>query len=180
MVVGGSSVGWGMDDARSSNHGRSLRGLGPKRSGSTLAVAAAILLASMYSAAVAQQPQDPLPNRIWGGCVLNDMSGVEAAVEASNRIQGDAQIAFVVVYSLQENDGQAVQAPGGASGFTGPIICKNPALTVTETDQTANLNNITILDAEEAFVLRYQSGSTVRKRICHSVDANTDCFNVGP
>jgi hypothetical protein len=108
------------------------------------------------------------------------MSGVEAAVEASNRIQGDAQIAFVVVYSLQENDGQAVQAPGGASGFTGPIICKNPALTVTETDQTANLNNITILDAEEAFVLRYQSGSTVRKRICHSVDANTDCFNVGP
>jgi hypothetical protein len=108
------------------------------------------------------------------------MSGVEAAVEADNRIQGDAQIAFVVVYSLQENDGQAVQAPGGASGFTGPIISRNPALGITEPDQTATLNSVDILVAEEAFVLRHQSGGTIRKRFCHSVDANTDCFNVGP
>ena len=95
---------------------------------------------------------------------------------------GTPEVAFVVVYSLNnDNDGQPV-AVQGQSGFTGPIICRNNEVagSIADTSQTTDVGNVSILDAEEAFVLRVQSGSSIAKRVCHTVNNNTDCFRISP
>jgi len=119
-------------------------------------------------------------NRIWAGCTLGDLAAdLEEQIQNQSgsgpRNIADAEVAFVVVYSLNNgNDGQ----PVGTSGFTGPVICTAPGFSIATTSQTATINNANILDAEDAFFLRYQVGSSVRKRVCHTVGSSTDCFTV--
>jgi hypothetical protein len=131
----------------------------------------------MPASAVAQEP-----NRIWAGCVLSAdaVLALEDSLTAPGSGIDDApEVAFVVVYSLNhDNDGQPLQT----GGSTGPVICRNDAVagTIADTSQTTDVGNVTILDAEEAFLLRVQSGSSNAKRVCHTVNNNTDCFQISP
>jgi hypothetical protein len=141
---------------------------------------AAVLLTGTSIQAFAQTA-----GHVWAGCVLSPeaVAALEASVDAGAGI-GTPEVAFVVVYSLKENDGQPI-----GSGFTGPVICTNPGLVATPapTTQTTDIgtasDTVTILDAEEAFLLRYQfedAPTDIEKRVCHTVDSNTDCFLITP
>lgn len=160
VVAGGGSIGWAM----------------------TLA---ALVLAGTSVQALAQTA-----NQVWAGCVLTTGSGEEttnavAALEESLAPIVGSEIAFVVVYSLNnDNDGQPV-----TGGFTGPVICRNPEVVgpPVPTNQTENIgaanDTVTILDAEEAFLLQYRfddAPTDIEKRVCHTVNANTDCFLIQP
>jgi hypothetical protein len=155
------------------------RWAGPKGTCAALAAASALIVGASVYAAVAMAQEAPDLNRIWAGCALSQdaVDALTADVAAGQGI-GDPEIAFVVVYSLNnDNDGQPVTVQGQA-GFTGPIICSvSPPV---PTSQTANVGPVTILDAEEAFLVRYQSGSSIAKRVCHTVNNNTDCFRISP
>jgi hypothetical protein len=139
--------------------------------------------ASVPTVSVAVAQDAPDLNRIWAGCVLSPeaIDALEADVADGQGI-GTPEVAFVVVYSLNnDNDGQPVTV-ASQSGFTGPVICRNDAVagSIAGTSQTDNVGAVTILDAEEAFVLRVQSGSSIAKRVCHTVNNNTDCFRISP
>jgi hypothetical protein len=151
-----------------------------------IALATALLLGSPIPALSQVAPPDPEESHVWAGCVLDAatvaalQTDVNVGIEAE--LDSDIEVAFVVVYSLKENDGQPID-----SGFTGPVICTNPDLVAEETTQTDDIGSagdtVTILDAEEAFLLRYQfeeSPEVIEKRVCHTVDNNTDCFLIKP
>jgi hypothetical protein len=109
---------------------------------------------------------------------------LEASVDPAGSAIGTPEIAFVLVYSLNhDNDGQPVTVQG-QSGSTGAVICRNTEVVAAPaaTSQTTDIgsNNVTILDAEEAFIVRYQIGSTIEKRVCHTVNQNTDCYRISP
>ena len=159
------------------------RWLGARRTCAALAVASALVAGAAVPATIAVAQQSPDLNRIWAGCLLSPeaVDALEADVAAGQGI-GTPEVAFVVVYSLNnDNDGQPVSVAGQA-GFTGPIICRNTEVAgnIADTTQTTDVGNVTILDAEEAFVLRYQSPSSTAKRVCHTVNNNTDCFSISP
>jgi hypothetical protein len=146
--------------------------------------ALAIATASMASAsfpgvAAAQQPQ---ANRVWAECTLNSgegaidtITGLLEDMGASSTQLAPSEVAFVVIYSLQENDGQ----PLTGGGFTGPVICRNTEVApdVDQVLQTDNIPTTDLLDVENAIILRYGT-TNVEKRYCHTVDANTDCFRL--
>lgn len=167
-------------DGRS--HGRASVGLTGACGALAIAFAALVSAPALVSAQKA--------DRIWSGCILLDDEtdmDLAAALEALIDDQGDSgpnpindrddaniEVAFVVVYSLNNvHDGQ----PVGSSGFTGPIICTAPGFSIDSTSQTAEIENANILDAEDAFILRYDQDG-IKKRICHTVASNTDCFTV--
>ena len=159
------------------------RRAGARGTCAALAVAAAVIAGAAVPATIAVAQQSPDLNRIWAGCVLSPeaVDALEADVAAGQGI-GTPEVAFVVVYSLNNNnDGQPV-AVQGQSGFTGPIICRNDEVagSIADTSQTDNVGPVTILDAEEAFLLRLGSGSSISKRVCHTVNNNTDCFRISP
>jgi hypothetical protein len=144
--------------------------------GRSLAAAAlaAALLIGVSGAALAQTA-----DRVWADCqlspetvtsLLGDVGGI-----ASNNA-GSQEVAFVVIYSISnENNGQPVET----RDFTGPVICRNPAVVgITATQQTDPIGTVDILDAASAFLLRYRDGGTLRNRVCHTVDSNTDCFRI--
>lgn len=163
-------------------HGRASIGLTSACGALALAGAA---LVSMPAPASAQDA-----DRIWAECTLQDgETNIAVALEdliddqggnaIDDRTTGSApaniEVAFVVVYSLANvHDGQ----PVGSSGFTGPIICTAPGFSIEETSQTDTISNANILDAEDAFILRYERNGNTEKRICHTVASNTDCFTV--
>jgi hypothetical protein len=156
---------------------------------------AALLVAGSSVPALAQTA-----NEIWAGCVLST-GGEEGEANTVGDLAGDLidsgisdnddlQVAFVVVYSLKnDNDGQPV-----SGGFTGPVICANPevvSVPLETTSQTDNIppdddedhDTVTISDAEEAFLLQYQfdqEPTDIEKRFCHTVDSETFCFLIKP
>ena len=71
-------------------------------------VASIALLACSSLPALAVDP--PQPERVWGGCVLDPatVAEIQADVKAGIGLASatDIQVAFVVVYSLNDNDGQ--------------------------------------------------------------------------
>jgi hypothetical protein len=154
-----------------------------------IALATTLLLGSPIPALSQVAPPDPEDSHVWAGCVLDAatvaalQADVNVGIEAE--LDSDIEIAFVVVYSLNnDNDGQPV-----TGGTTGPVICTNPEVvdTPSPTTQTTNIGSaddtVTILDAEEAFLLRYQfedPPEDIEKRVCHTVDNNTDCFLIVP
>jgi hypothetical protein len=140
-------------------------------------VAAAALAAALLIG-VSGAPLAQTADRVWAGCVLSagtitgllgDVGGI-----ASNNA-GSKEVAFVVVYSISnENNGQ----PVGTRDFTGPVICRNDSLvSIADTQQTASVGTVDVLDAASAFLLRYQD-DMLRTRLCHTVDSNTDCFTI--
>jgi hypothetical protein len=170
-----------MDDARRADHVQALRWPGVRRACPALAVT--LIAGTSVYAAVAVAQDAPNLNRIWAGCVLTDTAVTELEASVGEGAGIDTpEVAFVVVYSLNnDNDGQPVTVQGQA-GFTGPVICRNTDVVSAPvaTSQTDNVGPVTILDAEEAFVLRVQSGSSIAKRVCHTVNNNTDCFRISP
>jgi hypothetical protein len=149
-------------------------------------------------------PPDPKPDHVWAGCVLDPatVDGIASAIEAGTGSSAD--VSFVVVYSLSnDNDGQLL----GESGFTGPIICtpdtlqvgitafqKNGTTPLTETSDIPNEtdpnfvlgNSVDVLETEEAFIIKYQHRDfedtlgDIEKRVCHTVDGFVDCFIIFP
>jgi hypothetical protein len=147
-----------------------------------LAMAATIATSTAFA-----QSGAPTADRIWAQCVLHSDTVNALINDMTNSPQGNRlgtakEVAFVVIYSFQDNDGQ----PLGAGGFTGPVLCRNTTVVpnVATTLQTASIGTssrpVDVLDVENAFILRYQeSGTTnIEKRFCHTVDANSDCFRL--
>jgi hypothetical protein len=139
-----------------------------------LAIATAFATTSVPDIAAAQS--NPTADRVWAQCTLT-----QAEVTAlTNRMTGTGlgtpkTVAFVVIYSFQGNDGQ----PLTGGGFTGPVICRAPGVNIQQVLQTDNIGTSDVLDVENALILRYQpDGSSVEKRYCHTVDANSDCFRL--
>lgn len=155
-----------------------------KAQSSMAGLAAATLLS--FSALGAASPafgQDA--NRV-GLCTLEDdtIAALQGDVAAGIGAEGDVEVAFVVVYSLNnDNHGQPV-----ADGTTGPVLCTNPDFVgpdeTAQTDQIPDTGTVDIRDSSEAFILRYEPSATeaaeAEARFCHTVNANVDCFLVGP
>jgi hypothetical protein len=159
-------------------------------------VASIALLACSSLPALAVDPAQP--ERVWGGCVLDPATVENIQIDVNEGIGADLdtdiQVAFVVVYSLNDNDGQGPVSLGPTTGFTGPILCTNPAevgtpIEVTESQdiptQTgpSGATSIDILDVEEAMILRYEvnggsAGGAIEKRFCHTTGVNNDCFRI--
>jgi hypothetical protein len=176
-VAGGGALGWAIvenDRAHRVQHSRWR----DARCTCAATALAALLIAGSSVEGLAQTA-----NEVWAGCVLTT-DAVAGLADSLAPIEG-AEIAFVVVYSLNnDNDGQPV-----SGGFTGPVICTNPdEVSAPEpTTQTDNIgtpdDTVTILDAEEAFLLQYQFEAepiNIEKRFCHTVDSETDCFLIVP
>jgi hypothetical protein len=144
--------------------------------------ALAIATASMASAcfpSVAAAQSAPTADRVWAQCQLsidtvNQLVADMDAADTSNRLTLDPeQVAFVVIYSFQGNDGQQLTA----GGFTGPVICRDTGVAINQVLQTDDISTTNVLDVENAIILRYGTAN-VEKRYCHTVDANTDCFRL--
>jgi hypothetical protein len=180
MIADGSPIGSATDTRGPDPVQKSRR----RESGlacATMALAAFLLMGASVQA-LAQTP-----GHVWAGCELSAtaVDQLETTLDDAGII--DPEVAFVVVYSLNnDNDGQQV-----AGGFTGPVICRNNDVVSapTPTTQTNDIGSasatVTVLDGEEAFLLRYQfegeeEENDIEKRVCHTVDSETDCFLIVP
>lgn len=180
MIADGGSAGWAVDGTRVAHPVQHAHLREPRRTCAATALAA-LLVAGSSVQALAQTA-----GHVWAGCVLTDdaVTELEASVAAGAGI-GTPEIAFVVVYSLNnDNDGQPV-----TGGVTGPVICRNNAVVsapvpTTQTNDIGSASDtVTVLDGEEAFLLRYQFDDPpqdIEKRVCHTVDSETDCFLIVP
>ena len=155
---------------------------------------AALVLSSVALAGTTAPLFAQTANQVWAGCVLNTaLANLQADVTAGASLTAPPEIAFVVVYSLNnDNDGQQITT-GPPGNFSGPVICRNPAASIATAKQTdpipvggSGASSVDILDAEEAFILRYRinggpNNGKVEKRVCHTVNSNTQCFRIsGP
>jgi hypothetical protein len=159
----------------------------PARTRSCMATAlAAALLTGVVVPQVAESANfdpttTPLPDRIYAGCQLDTSTG-GTVHDLNSALEGGHEIAFVVVYSLNnDNDGQPlVNVSGSVTGFTGPVICVNPDIAaIANTTQTSSISGVDTLDIENAFILRY-TDSTTKKSLCRTVDTNTECYQISP
>jgi hypothetical protein len=152
----------------------------------------------------------PEENHVWGGCELSQeaVEAIQDSIFNSSGGEGgpfgdfpeNLEVAFVVVYSLQENDGQLLP---DTEGYTGPILCLGgfpgegfTPFGIESTSEDSPIppepgegdpTSVNILDLEEALILRYEPNfpgegepftGNPEKRFCHTVDDNTDCFTV--
>jgi hypothetical protein len=145
----------------------------------------------------------PRANHVLDGCVLNPATYAALVLDIARQSRGaidpkKVRVSFVVVHTLNPNDGQPLKSP--ASAFTGPVLCAAPPLPgvgvrVERTDEQADINNIDILGAEESLILHYRPAASAgtagdrpkppardrtEKRFCHTVANNTDCFRIFP
>jgi hypothetical protein len=167
-----------------------------------VAIVAAAAIGVCVSEAAFAAVDPPQPERVWAGCVLS--AATVAAIQADvlsgiglnlpQPVADDIQVAFVFVYSLQDNDGQGPVKTGSVTGFTGPVLCSNPAevatpIKVKETDDIpgpngpAGATSVDILDLEEAMILRYKvnggsANGKIEKRVCHTTGNNNDCHRI--
>lgn len=158
---------------------------------------ASALLVGASNPAPAADPELNL-NRVWAGCVLNPttVTGLVADLETSGvgTEDADPEIAFVLVYSLNnDNDGQPAEVDE-TQGFTGPVLCLNEDLnldetvdlgieTTTQTTPIPAIGTANFLDTEDVFIVRYElddESGTIEKVLCHTVKSNTDCFRISP
>lgn len=133
------------------------------------------------------------PNRL-ALCTLSDSEGrntlsdlEEDVAEALEIEDDDVEIAFVVVYSLHnDNNGQ----PVGEASWTGPVLCTAPDIAELDEDDATGADEpippdeeetVDILDSAEAFLLRYRlndESEDVETRFCHTTNANVDCYPI--
>jgi hypothetical protein len=167
-----------------------------------IALTSALLLGGSAPALAAESdPGQPTESQVWGGCVLTT-EAEEGAVDALKDSmsssdnsgplnQENLKVAFVVVYTLNDHDGQ----PLSAGGFTGPVLCINPDVVGVKSrlqtdhlpDPSTGATSIDTKDAEDVFILRYVLnsedegvGGTNEKVICHSVGDQVNCFRISP
>jgi hypothetical protein len=193
--MGRWTAGREMDDVEAGGCTRTPRRRGSALGGTVATVlAAAALLTGASDRAIAQEY-----NRFfWDGCELNSNrdnidteAGLIGDLEDSGlgfSPDGDVQVAFVLVYSLEENDGQPVNLSGPGTGFTGPVLCLNGTdFAIAETTQTTAIpENVTktadFLDFEEVSIIRYRLNpdGPIQKVLCHTVKSNSDCVLISP
>ena len=197
-----------LEGARVGYGARARRAQAPRRRRITgaceaMALASALIVGGSVQA-LAQDPPDPAANRVWAGCVLDDTSptGTVANLKADLEKGGIpvGEVSFVVVYTLaNDNDGQ----DRGDGSFTGPVICTNSAeVVITAEDEdgdpltertdiptqthtgAATTDTVNLLSAEEFLILQYSLNfapvGQIEKRVCHTTDANVDCFRIFP
>jgi hypothetical protein len=144
--------------------------------GSTSRRAAAFVAAALSCSLSAGPAEAQSPNQIVSPCEL-DPTTVSALETKVGAVSGSSTPTddFVVIYSLANpNDGQAV-----SGGFTGPVLCGRPGVSVVEqtgggTD--AIPGTVNLRDTETALITQYLTAGQIRKRFCHSVGVNSDCF----
>lgn len=166
---------------------------------------AAAALASIFFVGSPGQLAAQSPGQVWSGCKLQPgtVSALknEMPTSGNNRFVQDGAVAFVVIYTMKDNDGQQFAAGPNKDKFTGPVICINPdadlgggfqGVGIAGINQTDNIphsnsgaNNVNTLDAEEVFILRYAladgiNAGVVEKVFCHAVNDRTDCFRISP
>ena len=174
------------------------------------AALASVLFVGISGEAVAQTPGD-----VWAGCILEDttVAALKAEMPVGNGnkplFYEDGMIAFVVVYTMKDNDGQEFSANGGGGTgeFTGPVVCVNPNADVTSSPDPpaefagvgiapieqddpipngqANATEVITRDAEEVFLLRYELADgdepgTIEKILCHAVNDEMFCYRISP
>jgi hypothetical protein len=141
-----------------------------------LAMATASIASTSIPSIAAAQERD----RVWAlDCTLSDDT-VEALKKHMNdaapeKLTGEGHVAFVVIYSFEENGGQQLTV----GGFTGPVICRNTDV-VPEIDQvlqTDNTPTTDLRDVANAIILRYGTAN-IEQRYCYTVGAKQDCFHL--
>ena len=125
-------------------------------------------------------------NRL-GTCLLDPSTVTALQNDVADGVDGiagdDVEIAFVVVYSLNnDNNGQPLDGLA-----TGPVLCADAAVTGIPAETAADdpippVGTVDIRDSSEAFLLRYEESDTTEAetRFCHTTNANVDCFLLGP
>lgn len=162
------------------------------------AALASVLFVGSPGEAVAQTPGE-----VWAGCVLEPATVAalkgEMPQTGSNRFVADGQVAFVLVYTMKDNDGEEFEAGPNKGAFTGPVICTNPnadsvfqgvgIAPINQTDPiphpATGATATNTLDAEEVFILRHALANgpgtgVVEKVFCHAVNDQMDCFRISP
>jgi len=178
----------------------------PAPSGQTvlgLTVAAAALASLLGLQPASAQPIEPAqPNHAFP-CQLGlvTKTTIQAAIKLLHAQQlKDVSVDFIVVHAVpRENDGQPLKA--NPSQFTGPIICTfsggvpapPPPYKIARTTEntvipdglsnTGGATKVNILSKQQQSVLQYEFSDGMKagkkeKRICQTVDGNTDCFRL--
>jgi len=200
--IGGPSFGAGLDRRVRGGRAQTTRWCGMPSACKAMALALALVVGGSVQA-LAQDPPNQEANKVWGGCSLDPatVSELETDIEAGGI--PNAKVDFIVVYSQENpNNGQKRSGPG----YTGPVICTNPnEVDITAFDKNGEAGGVRlsettdiptqtdaggamtvdILSAEEAFVLQHKlkDGSNtgeIQNRVCHTTDANVDCFLIFP
>jgi hypothetical protein len=168
--------------------------------GLTLAVAASVAAPP----ASAQPVPPPLPNPADHafGCQLGlvTKTTIQAAIKLLHPQLKDVSVDFIVAHSVpNENDGQPLKA--NPTRFTGPIVCSfsggvpvpPPPFKIARTTENTVIpdelpNNggatkVDVLSTQQQWVLQYRfkdgdKQGQIEKRICQTVDGNTDCFRL--
>jgi hypothetical protein len=161
------------------------------------AALASVLFVGSSGEAVAQTE-----GQVFTGCVLDaDTTVANLKADMGSGFVADGQVAFVVVYTMKDNDGQELAA-APAGRFTGPVICVNPNADGVESEfqgvgiapinQTDTIPHpatgataVNTLDAEEVFILRYaladgSNAEVEEKVLCHAVNNVINCFRISP
>jgi hypothetical protein len=147
------------------------------------ALAMAALIASVSLPGTAAAQSNPTADRVWAQCVLTPAAVTAlTASMASSQLVTQKQIGFVVIHSFQENNGQELSTSGG--GFTGPVICRAPGVSINEVEQTAligsNSSPVDLLDQQSGMSVLYRDSTDPadnRKRFCWTVTSLADCFD---
>jgi hypothetical protein len=138
--------------------------------------AVAFVVAALSCSLVADPTMAQSANHVFSNCQLNtSLAGLTADLQTAGI--SSPTIDFVVVYSLANpNDGQVV-----SGGFSGPVLCRGPSVDVApETGTDPIPGAVNLRDIETALITQYVSAGQTRKRFCHSVNVNSDCFAIQP
>jgi hypothetical protein len=159
------------------------------------AALASVLFVGSSGEAVAQTP-----GAVWAGCKLDPgtVDALRGDMSPGTFVAG-GQIAFALVYTMKDNNGQEFAAGPNEGQFTGPVICINPNADevfrgvgiaeilqddkIPHPDSGANVANT--LDAEEMLTIRYvlndgPGAGEVEQVLCHAVNDRMDCFRISP
>lgn len=158
-----------------------------------------ILFVGLPGETVAQEPGE-----VWAGCELDPNTVSALKADMGNTFVEDGQVAFAVVYTMKDNDGQEFRSGQNKGEFTGPVICINPTADVVNGPDPAEFQGVGIAeiqqddpipngqaddvitrDAEEVFILRYElvggaDEGTIEKVLCHAVNDGMFCYRISP
>ena len=167
-------------------------------------VLASVLLVGGSIEAFAQDTPNPAKDKVWGGCVLDTLTTVPNLIadiqEGLNISDPGVTVSFVVVYTkANNNNGQPLTTPSGVlqvllsarirTRSTSPQKTRTEAPLKETTDIPGGIDgaspadDVDIKSVEEVFILQYKvnggdlDGDT-ENRVCHTTDANVDCFRI--
>ena len=150
-----------------------------------LAVLMLLLAGSIAGISSRAQAAPPPPNRVVTGCTFTT-ANLQAALNIQNLNSlngGNLQASYIIIYVRQNpNEGQRIGTTG--SSYTGPILCTNTTDAISPTAEGTVISGpVDILGAEEVSHIQYRANTSIdpndnKKRVCHTVASNTDCFTI--